>query len=150
MRTDELLKSLRRYSLPRLARESDERITGVLEKRISALASTNSEACRRHGDRRLRKFVLSALGSIAMLVIALNMSMSRHEPGENGIAPYTNANLITIVSRALAGDSNVLIGSSVGTRGKAHVFPVAMMTPTRGRSSRNCWAVASLKFRHKE
>ena len=78
MKTDKLLKTIDKYSLQQPSLKADERIEGILKQRITALQSIHrTPQSQNSSSYFIWKYMFSAVAGVAVLIFALNLSISK-------------------------------------------------------------------------
>ena len=132
MKTSEFLKNIENYSLQIISQKADERIEGVLQKRIAAL-----ESIKEVSQHNYLKSIFSMIAGIAVLILALNLSISKEQMFKSGINTGVNSNSLNFVMT-----TNDNAGFNQVGRNKQKV-PVFLGEPTYcERVSRNYWSMA--------
>jgi len=139
MKTDELLKTIGKYSLQQPSLRSDERIEGILKKRIASLQSIQKKSQFIHSfSYSVWKYMFSAAAGVAVLIFTLNYSISKEDFLRNGIITTTNshyANLTAITNN----DAHY-------RRTQSSEFVSALLTSSPAsceQVSLNCWKMVS-------
>ena len=139
MNNDELLKTMSKYSLQHPSLSADERIEGILKKRMTALKSIQKkQPFTRPFSYYVWKYMFSGIAGIAVLIFTLHISISNKDYFGNGIITTTNshfANLTAITNN----DAQYL-----GNQTLEFVPAFLTSTPTScDRVSLNCWKIVS-------
>jgi len=132
MKTSELLKNIENYSLQIISQKADERIEGVLQKRVVAL-----ESIKEVPQHNYLKSIFSMIAGIAVLILALNLSISKEQMLKNGITTGVNSNSLNFVMT-----TNNNAGFSYVGRNKQKVPAFFGELMRCERVSRNYWSMA--------
>ncbi len=92
MKTSEFLKNIENYSLQIISQKADERIEGVLQKRVAAL-----ESIKEVPQHNYLKSIFSMIAGIAVLILTLNLSISKEQMFKNGRNTGVNSNSLNFV-----------------------------------------------------
>ena len=132
MKTSKLLKNIENYSLQNISKKAGERIEGVLQKRAAAL-----ESIKEVPQYNSWKPIFSIIAGIAVIILALNLSISKNQIFKNGIYTGMNSNSLNF---AMTTNENSGVNQ---IRRNIQKNPVFLMNSTYcERVSLNYWSMA--------
>ncbi len=137
MKTNKFLKTIERYSLHNLSRESDERIEGVLQKRMAALQSIQ-ETQKYKRSFYVWKYMFSIVAAISVFILALNLSISKDQFYKSGIITAINSNSVDLAMMTNGSLQFCQPGRKIQSSPSLITMPMACE-----RVSLNCWKMAS-------